>query len=61
MELIGFSGCTDNEYAARLIISMIRHPNIGAVLAIELNEMLENRAVDEKVRRVLEILYLLKL
>jgi len=40
---------------------MIRHPNIGAVLAIELNEMLENRAVDEKVRRVLEILYLLKL
>lgn len=35
-EVIGFSGCTDNEYAVHLLISMIRHPNIGAVLAVGL-------------------------
>lgn len=36
VEVIGFSGCTDNDYAIRMLISMIRHPNIGAVLAIGL-------------------------
>lgn len=36
VEVIGFSGCTDNEYAVRLLISMIRHPNIGAVLSVGL-------------------------
>lgn len=36
VEVIGFSGCTDNEYAVRLMISMIRHPNVGAVLAVGL-------------------------
>lgn len=36
VEVIGFSGCTDNEYAVRLLISMIRHPNVGAVLAVGL-------------------------
>lgn len=35
-EVVGFSGCTDNEYAVRLLISLIRHPNIGAVLAVGL-------------------------
>lgn len=35
-EAVGFSGCTDNEYAVRLLISLIRHPNIGAVLAVGL-------------------------
>lgn len=35
-ELVGFSGCTDNEYAVRLLIALIRHPNVGAVLAIGL-------------------------
>ena len=33
-EVVGFSGCTDNEYAVRLLISLIRHPNIGGVLAV---------------------------
>ncbi len=35
-EVIGFSGCTDNQYAVRLLISLIRHPNVGGVLAVGL-------------------------
>ncbi len=36
VELVGFDGCTDNQYAVNLLISLIRHPNIGAVLAVGL-------------------------
>lgn len=36
VEVVGFSGCTDNAYAIRLLISLIRHPNVGAVLAVGL-------------------------
>lgn len=36
VEAIGFSGCTDNEYAVRMLIALIRHPNVGAVLAVGL-------------------------
>ena len=36
VELIGFPGCTDNQYAVNMLISMIRHPNIGVVLAVGL-------------------------
>lgn len=36
VEVLGFSGCTDNEYAIRLLISLIKHPNIGGVLAVGL-------------------------
>lgn len=36
VEVIGFSGCTDNEYAILLLIALIRHPNIGGVLAVGL-------------------------
>lgn len=36
MELVGFDGCTDNQYAVDLLISLIRHPNVGAVLAVGL-------------------------
>jgi altronate dehydratase large subunit len=36
VELIGFDGCTDNQYAVNLLISMIRHPNVGAVVAVGL-------------------------
>ena len=28
-ELAGFDGCTDNQYAVNLLISLIRHPNVG--------------------------------
>lgn len=36
VELVGFDGCTDNQYAVNLLISCIRHPNVGAVLAVGL-------------------------
>ena len=36
VELVGFDGCTDNQYAVRLLISLIRHPNVGAVLTVGL-------------------------
>lgn len=36
VEVIGFSGCTDNAYAIRLLIALIRHPNVGAVLVVGL-------------------------
>jgi len=36
VELVGFDGCTDNQYAVDLLISLIRHPNTGAVLAVGL-------------------------
>jgi altronate hydrolase len=36
VDCVGFAGCTDNEYAVRMLISLIRHPNIGGVLAVGL-------------------------
>lgn len=36
VEVIGFDGCTDNQYAVDLLISLIRHPNVGGVLAVGL-------------------------
>lgn len=34
--VIGFPGCYDNAYAVRLLLSLARHPNVGAVLAVGL-------------------------
>jgi altronate hydrolase len=34
--VIGFPGCYDNAYAIRLMPSLARHPNVGAVLAVGL-------------------------
>jgi altronate hydrolase len=34
--VIGFPGCYDNAYAIRLMLSLGRHPNVGAVLAVGL-------------------------
>ena len=36
VEVVGFDGCTDNQYAVNLLISLIRHPNVGGVLAVGL-------------------------
>lgn len=53
VELVGFDGCTDNQYAVDLLISLIRHPNIGGVLAVGLGceyvqpEWLANIALGE--------------
>jgi altronate dehydratase large subunit len=47
--VIGFPGCYDNQYAVRLLLSLARHPNVGAVLAVGLGceytqpELLANR------------------
>ncbi len=35
-DVVGFHGCNDNAYAVRLLSALIRHPNIGAVLAVGL-------------------------
>lgn len=53
VECVGFSGCTDNEYAVRMLVSLIRHPNVGGVLAVGLGceyvqpEWLANIAAEE--------------
>ena len=36
VHVIGFSGCYDNAYAIRLMLSLARHPNVGAVLSVGL-------------------------
>jgi len=47
--VVGFPGCYDNQYAIRLMLSLARHPNVGAVLAVGLGceytqpEQLANR------------------
>jgi len=36
VHVIGFPGCYDNQYAVRLMLSLARHPNVGAVLSVGL-------------------------
>ena len=36
VQLLGFDGCTDNQYAVDLLIALIRHSNVGGVLAVGL-------------------------
>jgi altronate hydrolase len=36
VDLVGFSGCTDNAYAVKMLLALSKHPNIGAVLAVGL-------------------------
>lgn len=54
VELLGFDGCTDNQYAVNMLISLIRHPNVGAVLTVGLGceyvqpEWLEKIALQEE-------------
>ena len=36
VHVIGFPGCYDNPYAIRLMLSLARHPNVGAVLSVGL-------------------------
>ena len=53
VELVGYDGCTDNQYAVNQLIALIRHPNVGAVLAVGLGceyvqpEWLANIAAEE--------------
>lgn len=36
VQVLGFPGCYDNQYAVRLMLALGRHPNVGAVLAVGL-------------------------
>lgn len=36
VDVIGFGGCTDNNYAVKMLLAMTNHPNIGGVLAVGL-------------------------
>ena len=36
VDVIGFTGCCDNQYAVRMLLAMVRHPNVGAVLGVGL-------------------------
>ncbi len=36
VEVIGFRGCWDNAFAVRLLIALLRHPNVGAALIVGL-------------------------
>ncbi len=50
--VIGFPGCYDNQYAVRLMLSLARHPNIGAVLAVGLGcEYTQPAKIAEVVRQ----------
>ena len=51
VHVIGFPGCYDNAYAVRLLLSLARHPNVGAVLAIGLGcEYTKPAAIAETVQ-----------
>lgn len=51
VDVIGFQGCTDNEYAVRMMLALIRHPNVGAVLIVGLGcEYLQANLLAEKAR-----------
>ena len=50
--VIGFPGCYDNQYAVRLMLSLARHPNVGAVLAVGLGcEYTQPQKLAEVVRQ----------
>lgn len=49
--VIGFPGCFDNQYAVRLLLSLARHPNVGAVLAVGLGcEYTQPERLADRVR-----------
>ena len=49
---MGFPGCYQNEYAARLITALATHPNVGAVLLVSLGcECNDAGSMAEAIRR----------
>ena len=49
VDVIGFPGCTDNEYAVRMLLAFIRHPNVGAIVTIGLGcEYIQAHLLAEK-------------
>ncbi len=52
IHVVGFPGCYDNQYAVNLILSLVRHPNVGAVLAVGLGcEYTQPRKIAEAAER----------
>jgi len=52
VQVIGFPGCYDNQYAIRLVLSLARHPNVGAVLSVGLGcEYTQPARIAEAVER----------
>ena len=52
VHVIGFTGCYDNAYAIRLMMSLCRHPNVGGVLAVGLGcEYTQPSKIAESVRK----------
>lgn len=52
VHVIGFPGCYDNAYAIRLLLSLARHPNVGAVLVVGLGcEYTKPASIAEVVER----------
>jgi altronate hydrolase len=48
VHVIGFPGCYDNQYAVNLMLEMVRHPNVGAMLAVGLGcEYTQPRLIGE--------------
>jgi altronate dehydratase large subunit len=51
VDVVGFTGCTDNEYAIRMLLALIRHPNVGAVVPIGLGcEYIQAARLADKAR-----------
>jgi len=51
VDVVGFTGCCDNAYAVRMLIALLRHPNVGAVLAVGLGcEYVRPHALEELAR-----------
>ena len=51
VQVIGFPGCYDNQYAIRLVMALARHPNVGAVLSVGLGcEYVQPARIAEVVR-----------
>lgn len=52
VQVIGFPGCYDNQYAIRLVLALARHPNVGAVLSVGLGcEYTQPARIAEAVER----------
>ncbi|MBI4023369.1 MAG: UxaA family hydrolase, partial [Verrucomicrobia bacterium] len=52
VQVIGFPGCFDNQFAVRLMLALARHPNVGAVLAVGLGcEYTQPGMIAEVVRK----------
>ena len=51
VQVIGFSGCYPNEYAAHMLARLCTHPNVGATLIVSLGcEGFDRQALKEQIQ-----------